>query len=68
MNELSKSEDYTILNADGFAFETKSSDSNKIDVIYKYVNQNFQNVINLETISDKVNMSIPAFCRYFKAS
>ncbi len=66
LNELSKSEDYTILNADGFAFETKSNDSNKIDVIYKYVNQNFQNVINLETISDKVNMTIPAFCRYFK--
>ena len=66
LHALSKSEDYTILNADGFAFETEPQDSAKIDIIFKYVNANFKEHITLDTIADKVSMTVPAFCRYFK--
>lgn len=66
LNDLAKSEDYTLLNADGFAFETKPQDSSKIDVIFKFVNSNFQRHISLEEIADKVSMTVPAFCRFFK--
>jgi transcriptional regulator GlxA family with amidase domain len=54
------------LNADGYAFETKPQDSAKIDIIYKYINANFKNHISLEEMADKVSMTVPAFCRYFK--
>jgi AraC-like DNA-binding protein len=66
LNDLAKAEDYTILNANGFAFETQPQDSTKIDLIFKHVNSNFQQQIPLEDIADVVSMTVPAFCRYFK--
>ena len=66
LNDLTKAEDYTILNADGFAFETEPQDNAKIDIIFKHINNNFQNHISLEEISGEASMTVPAFCRYFK--
>jgi len=66
LNYLAKTEGYTLLNADGIALETNPQDSDKISVIYKYVNTNFQDHITLDEIAAKVSMTVPAFCRYFK--
>ncbi|WP_370390411.1 AraC family transcriptional regulator [uncultured Winogradskyella sp.] len=66
LHALSKSEDYVILNSDGFSFETEPQDSVKIDKVFKHVNANFQNHISLDEIADVVSMTVPAFCRYFK--
>ncbi len=66
LHELSLAKEYTILNADGFAFETEPQDSAKIDLIFKHINGNFQRHISLDEIADKVSMTVPAFCRYFK--
>ena len=66
LHGLAKSNDYTILNADGFTFETEPQDSAKIDIIFKHVNENFTEHISLNEIADKVSMTVPAFCRYFK--
>ena len=66
LHGLAKSDDYTVLNADGFAFETEPQDSAKIDIVFKHINKNFQEHISLDEISDKVSMTVPAFCRYFK--
>lgn len=66
LNTLSKSDDYTILNADGYALETQPQDSSKIDVIFKYVNENFDRHITLDEIAELVSMTVPAFCRFFK--
>ncbi|WP_040280624.1 AraC family transcriptional regulator [Psychroserpens damuponensis] len=66
LKKLAEVKDYEILNADGFVFETELQDSAKIDIIYKHINNNFQNHISLDEISDKVSMTVPAFCRYFK--
>ncbi len=66
LNTLSKTEDYTLLNANGYAFEAEPQDSAKIDSIYKYINENFKEHISLDEIADIANMTVPAFCRYFK--
>ena len=66
LNELAKSEDYKVLNADGFVFEIEPQDNAKINMIYKHISENFQKQISLNEMSEKVSMSIPAFCRYFK--
>ena len=66
LHGLAKAKDYTILNADGFAFETEPQDSTKVDLIFKHINENFQAHISLDEIADKVSMTVPAFCRYFK--
>lgn len=66
LNTLAKSEDYVLLNADGFAFETEPQDSAKIDAIYKHINENFKEHISLNEIAEIASMTVPAFCRYFK--
>ena len=66
LHDLSLANDYSLLNADGFAFETEPQDSEKIDIIFKHVNNNFKRHISLDEIADKVSMTTPAFCRYFK--
>ena len=68
LHKLSKVKDYDILNADGFVFETEMQDTAKIDIVYKHINENFQRHISLDEIADKVSMTVPAFCRYFKKS
>jgi AraC-like DNA-binding protein len=66
LKELATTDDYSILNADGFAFETLPQDNEKIDLIFKYINDNFKRHISLEQITDLVSMTVPAFCRFFK--
>lgn len=68
LNHLAKTDDYNLLNADGFAVEAEAQDSSKIDIIFKYINKNFQSHISLDEIADQVSMTVPAFCRYFKKS
>lgn len=66
LNHLATTEDYTLLNANGIALETNPQDSNKINIIYKYVNTNFKDHIPLDAIANEVSMTVPSFCRYFK--
>ena len=66
LNILSKASDYTILNVDGYAVETELQDSSKLDIIYKHINTNFKEHISLDQIANVANMTVPAFCRYFK--
>jgi AraC-like DNA-binding protein len=66
LNELSLAPNYTLLNVDGFAFEVEPQDNNKIDIIFNHVRNNFTKQITLDEISEKVSMTVPAFCRYFK--
>ncbi|WP_348824200.1 AraC family transcriptional regulator [Flavobacterium aestuarii] len=66
LNDLGVSNEYTILNADGFALELQVQDNDRINVVFNYVKDNFQEPIQLETVSNMVSMTTPSFCRYFK--
>lgn len=66
LSDLALSNDYTLLNADGYAFEITPQDSNKIDIIFKHINSNFERQIPLDEIAGEASMTVPAFCRYFK--
>ena len=66
LKDLAATTDYTLLNADGFAFETLPQDSSKIDLVFKHVNENFKEHISLLEVSDLASMTVPAFCRFFK--
>jgi AraC-like DNA-binding protein len=66
LHNLSKSNDYTILNAENFVFETEPQDSAKINIVYDYINEHYKDHISLDTIAEQVSMTVPAFCRYFK--
>jgi AraC-like DNA-binding protein/quercetin dioxygenase-like cupin family protein len=63
---MANSEEYTMLHASGFALEVNAQDHERIQIIYAYVERNFQQQISLEEVAKRVNMTVPAFCRYFK--
>ena len=66
LDELDSSEEYTILNADGFAIELNTQDSDRINVVFNYVKDHFQESIAIDEVSSLVSMTTPSFCRYFK--
>lgn len=66
LNELDESKDYTLLNANGFSLQTQVHDNDKINVIFNFVKDHFQELITLEEVSSLVSMTEPSFCRFFK--
>lgn len=66
LNELALSDEFKVLNAEGFSLETEVKDNDRINIIFNYVKNNFQDDIPLMEIADMVSMTVPSFCRYFK--
>ncbi|MCM4157417.1 AraC family transcriptional regulator [Gramella sp. AN32] len=64
--DLETAENHTVLNAQGFVLETNLQDNNRINIIFNFVKEEFKRPISLDEISEKVSMTNPAFCRYFK--
>ena len=66
LQKMAQSEEYQILNATSFGLEVNSQDHDRIETIYNYVQDNFKEPISLEQIAGQINMTVPAFCRFFK--
>lgn len=66
LNELERSGDFKILNAEGFSLETQVQDNGRINSVFNYVKDHFQEPIPLEEVANLVSMTVPSFCRYFK--
>lgn len=65
---MSLSDEYVLLNATGTSLQVTGDDNQRIDIIYDYVRNNFSTKISVDQVSQKVNMSTAAFCRFFKKS
>lgn len=63
---MADTEEYEVLNAKEYVIEVKQQDNQRINQIYNFVQNNFKRTITLEEIAEAVNMTIPAYCRYFK--
>ena len=66
LKEMSESNESIILNAVGFSLELQVQDNDRINVVFNYVKDHFQEPIALEEVAYLVSMTIPSFCRYFK--
>jgi AraC-like DNA-binding protein len=66
LQQLATSEEYNLLHATGFAVEVNAQDHDRMETIYAYVQENFQEEVSLEEVAKRINMTVPAFCRYFK--
>jgi len=67
LDQLARSEDYTILNTTTVGIVVNPKDSKRIDTIYKYVRRNFtETELPLADVAKLVSMTVPSFCRYFK--
>lgn len=66
LNELELAQDFKILNASGFAIETRVEDNNRINSVFNFVKDHFTQPIALEEVAAVAHMTVPSFCRYFK--
>ncbi|MDX1407716.1 MAG: AraC family transcriptional regulator [Saprospiraceae bacterium] len=66
LHEMASSEEVESLNANGFTVNVTVEDETRIQQIYQYVQAHFKRHITLDEISEVANMTVPAFCRYFK--
>lgn len=48
--------------------QLNAKEKERIDKIFQYTIDNFQQPISLSYIADSIGMSVPAFCNYFKKS
>jgi AraC-like DNA-binding protein/mannose-6-phosphate isomerase-like protein (cupin superfamily) len=63
---LAHAPDMQPLQADGIRFELNPKEEGRINRIYAYVAAHYTNPIDLATVADLANLTVPAFCRYFK--
>ena len=66
LNGLSTTEEFRILNAEGFSIAADVKDNDRINIVFSYVKTHFKEEIKLKEIADLVSMTVPSFCRYFK--
>lgn len=68
LNIIATSEEYEVLSSIGFTKSYDHRNSDRINQIYNYTLNNFQNPISLKDVAAAVNINPHSFCRYFKAS
>jgi len=63
---LAASEEYTLLNTQVTLPSTIRKVHIRLQNIFTYVEQNFQEEINIKNVADIAHLTVPAFCNYFK--
>lgn len=63
---LAESEECTILNKDLSSSAFILKDKIRMGAIYEYIDANYDQKPDVNSVADKVHLTTPAFCRYFK--
>jgi AraC-like DNA-binding protein len=63
---FSKSDSLKTLSSVPYTSPSKDSENERINVVFKFLSDNFRNEIPLDKIASVANMTPNAFCRYFK--
>ena len=63
---LATTPDFSVLNTIDKSFDFNHKDEDRINKVYEYVEQNYQQNVNIKAVADLTNLTIPSFCRYFK--
>jgi len=66
LNLLSSSRDYSLLTENNFTPIQSDYNRERINKVYAYIVDNFQEEISLDKAASLVNMTPNAFCKYFK--
>lgn len=64
--ELSKSEEYELLNQEIMPYTIISKNKTRLQNIFTYVEHNYDKDINIEDVAKLANLTLPAFCNFFK--
>ncbi|MEO8821670.1 MAG: AraC family transcriptional regulator [Ginsengibacter sp.] len=63
---LSESKEINFITRDGYKAHVKHAETDRLSDVYKYVQQNFSDHIDLHTIAAISNLTPQSFCRLFK--
>jgi len=63
---LSQSKDIRHLSSIGFSIQSEMLGSEKLEAIFQYVSDHYDRRIKLEEVAAIANLSVSAFCRFFK--
>lgn len=66
LNDLALSDEYTVLNAQGFLIEVSPQDNDRLNSIYNFIRENFKRSLSLTEVAGQASMTVPSFARYFK--
>lgn len=66
LNNLAKTDRYHLLASPGYTPSVSKKAYQRINRVYKFVMDHFQEDISLDQVTDITNMTKAAFCRYFK--
>jgi AraC-like DNA-binding protein len=66
LETMATGKEYQILASPIVQYSINETDSNRLNNVFKYVNNNYHNEITVENVARIANLSTPAFCRYFK--
>lgn len=67
LEHIERSHDFTLLSTQEIK-HTNNKNRERIDRVFQYTMDNFKEPIQLSTIAALADMSVPAFCNYFKKS
>jgi len=63
---LALSDEFETLNVRPISSQTILKQQERMHRVHQFVETNFQKPIDTQQIADEVNLTLPAFCRYFK--
>ncbi|MBW7890302.1 MAG: helix-turn-helix transcriptional regulator [Chitinophagaceae bacterium] len=66
LNVMSQHKSYRLLHNAGYKYRLKESETRRINVVYNYAAQHFQDRISLNEVAALLNMTPTSFSRYFK--
>jgi AraC-like DNA-binding protein len=66
LQKLANSSEFIALNQDNIRYNFSLKDQERLSKVYKYVEENFSQDIDIQIVAKICNLTIPAFCNYFK--
>ncbi|PZU82385.1 MAG: AraC family transcriptional regulator [Chryseobacterium sp.] len=64
--DLSKTGDYELMNTEVMPYTIVSRNRNRLEAVFTYVENGYQNEIDIMQAADLANLTKPAFCNFFK--
>ena len=66
LERLANSSEFFVLNQYDTRYSFSMKDQERLDKVYKYVEKNYLQEIDIQDVAKICNLTIPAFCNYFK--
>jgi AraC-like DNA-binding protein len=63
---ISTSDEIDFLSSIGFSMNPEAMESKKLEAIFQYILDHYEQPIKLEEVANIANLSVSAFCRFFK--